>query len=296
MSETAQMIIFIFTILVVAVLYNKSKEEESLLLLKLFGFTFLGAFMLDLGDIKLPLGFTVFLLFFRNIKVNKETKHIAACIGLAVFMLGIFVPQIEKMIFERKHTVEIQHTNFYSGSLADELGQIKDQFKVSEFSTELNGLDMVIDEEGNYRNLSFGLSERTHDGFTMYNIVLSRDKTSFEVTRYKLQEEEYFDDMMFTEAELVLGNFDLMTDSMLDFKGKDFYALSTDGRRVVYEDRESENFQINTAGKFELKDSQLPVHAIVVDVCGSKELNEHRNPVKCEEEGRFLLDVLKVES
>ncbi|WP_421385306.1 hypothetical protein ACOJQI_11240 [Bacillus salacetis] len=296
MSDNLQSVIYILTIIVLLLLFRKAKEGEPYLLIKLFGYTFLGAFMLELGELKLPLGFVIFLLFFQKSQVNVEVKHTAASIGLVLFLLGVFVPHVERMIFERTHHIDLLENNFYDGSLVEEYEHLKAEFDMNRAYTELRGFDMTIDQDGNYENLSFGLTEDTHEGTINYTIDLADDRKTLEVSRYKLNEQEdYMDDYMFTDTELVFANLDLITDSMLDFEGDRFYQLTTDGQRVNYGVNENKTFQINTAGKFKVEDSQLPVNAIVVDACGSRELDEHRYPFKCRHDEQFLLDMLKAE-
>lgn len=293
MSDTAQIIILVLSIIVVLVLYTKSKDAESFLLLKLAGYTYIGAFMLDLDDVKLPLGFAVFLLLFRNPKVNAETKQIAAFAGLGMFMLNVIIPQVETMVFQRTHHVDIQDTNFYSGSLADELEHLKDYFNMDRNSTELRGLDMVIHEDGTYKYLSFGLAEDTHRGTVNYSINLSDDRESFEVSRYKVKEDDdYLDHLQFTDAELVLANIDIITPSMFEMEGKRYYHLKTDGIRTSYDEVSDSNYKIDTAGKHKIEDNQLPAQTIVAEVCGSKELTETHYPFKCDQNEFFLLDYL----
>lgn len=292
MNNTTQLIMFILTGIFILILYRKSQEEEPLLLLKLFGFTVLGAFMLDINGIKLPLGFIVFLLFFRKSKGNTKMKNSAAYIGLIIFMLGILIPQIENVIFERTHHVELLDTNFYSGSLVEELEHIKDQLNMDDNSLEVHDLELTINQDGAYESLRLQLEEQYYEDIIIYNIDLSYDRKSLEVKRFKVKIEEYMNDNTFTDAVLMLGNLDLITNSMLDYEGEKYTQLRTDGQRVIYEGRENGNFQINTAGKNKVENSQLPVQAILVDVCHSSELNELRNPFKCEYTERFLLDML----
>lgn len=298
MTNITQMILPVLTIIVVVILYRKSEEDESYLLLKLFGFTILGAFWLDFNELRLPLGFVVFLVFFRKLNVNVETKHIAAGLGLGLLVLSIIIPQVEDIIFERTHHVDLLDDNFYSGSLEDELEHIKDEFDMEHDTVELRGLDMTIHKDGRYNYLSIGLSEQTHDGTINYSINLSDDRKSLEVTRYKVSEEdgEYLNHLVFVDAMVVLANLDLITSSMLDFQGKKFYQFRTDGQAVTYDVDGDSNFQINTVGKIKVENSQLPVRAIVVDVCGSKEVNERRYPVKCGPSEHFLLDMRKDEA
>ncbi|TYS18536.1 hypothetical protein FZC78_03075 [Rossellomorea vietnamensis] len=293
MSDTAQVIILVLSIIVVLVLYTKSKDAESFLLLKLAGYTCIGAFVLDLDGVKLPLGFAVFLLFFRKPKVNADTKQIAAFAGVHILLLGIFIPHIETMIFQRTHHVDIQDTNFYSGSLADELEHLKDYFHMNRNSTELRGLDMVIQEDGTYKYLSFGLAEDTHKGTVNYSIDLSDDRESFEVSRYKVKEDDdYLSNQQFTDAELVLANIDIITPSMFEMEGKEYYHLKTDGIRESYDAKSDSSYKIDTAGKHKVEDNQLPAQTIVAEVCGSKELTETHYPFKCEQNEFFLLDYL----
>ncbi|WP_226665340.1 hypothetical protein [Metabacillus litoralis] len=297
MNNTVQLTIFISTIVLILVFYRKSKEEEPFLLLKLFGFTFLGAFMLDLNGLKLPLGFAVFLLFFRQPKVNAKTKNFAAYIGLVIFVLGILIPQIENMIYERTLHVDILDTNFYSGSLLEEIENLRNQLDMDDNSIELSELELTIDEDGTYEGFKLELVEQNYEGtVNYYNIDLSNDKRRLEIKRQKVKEYEYQNNYMYTDAKLVLGNLDLVTDSMLDFEGYKYIQLITDGRRVNYADKGKENFQINTAGKNKIDNNQLPVQAIVVSLCKGNKIDEYQNLYDCKhDDERFLLDMLKHE-
>lgn len=248
--------------------------------------------MFDLNGLKLPLGFMVFLLFVRKPKVNADTKYIAVSVGLVLFILGIFIPQIEKMVYERTHHIDLLDTNFYSGSLVEEVENLRDYLDMEGYSLELRGLDMTIHQDGTYESLGIGLVEQTHQGQINYIIDLADDRKSLEVVRYKVKDEEYLKDYIFTDAELVLGNFDLITSEMLEKKEYDYYHFSTDGQRIDYAVADSRTFQISTAGKAKLENDQLPVQAIVVDVCKGKELDELRTPFKCRDDEQFLLDVL----
>ncbi|WP_409250680.1 hypothetical protein V1502_10925 [Bacillus sp. SCS-153A] len=297
MNNITQMILLLLTTIVVVILYRKSKEDEPYLLIKLFGFTFLGAFFLDFNELRLPLGFVVILLLFRKLKVNVEPKFTAASFGWGLMVLSIMIPQIESIIFERTHYVDVLDDNFYSGSLMAELQHIKDEFDMEHDTVELRGLEMTIHQDGRYNYLSMGLAEETHEGTVNYSIDLSHDRKTFEVTRYKVREEdeEYLNDFMFTDAGLVLGNLDLITSSMLDFPGEKFYQFRTDGQRIVYDTIGDSNYQVNTAGIFKVENDKLPVKAIVVDVCASKEVKENRYAYKCGPFKHFLFDALKYE-
>ncbi|WP_409340470.1 hypothetical protein [Paenibacillus sp. MBLB4367] len=81
-------------IVVLAVLYRKHSEPENGLAWKLIGYFLLGGFTLTLNDTRLPLGFAVYWLFFRKAKPNRGIKHMAALLGLLLYVSQLMMPGI----------------------------------------------------------------------------------------------------------------------------------------------------------------------------------------------------------
>lgn len=69
-------------------------------------------------------------MFFRNILVNATVKKRATYIGLIVFLLSVILPLIETKLYEWPRKVQLQDTNFYSGSMVEEWANIKEEFEI----------------------------------------------------------------------------------------------------------------------------------------------------------------------
>jgi hypothetical protein len=291
-----ELFLLMLSIVVVIILYRKSDEEEPYLFMKLLGYTILGAFMLEINRVKLPLGFVVFLVFFRDIPFNAWGKKRAAYLGLIIFLLSVIIPFVEKEWYERPRTVMLQQTNFYEGSLLDEWKNIKKELDVdNEYSVKLTDFRMVIDKQGEYEVLDLSMVDESHPYTVFYKITLSGDGEAVRVNRSRYESEQ-LGTSTYTEADFVLTQFDLVTKSMLNDDRMNYYQLESDGQRMGYAVRDRKNFRIDTAGKKELQDSELPVDGIVVDVCGTEgTIDEHGTIFECDANGHYLFDVLERE-
>ncbi|MGR3762562.1 hypothetical protein [Rossellomorea sp. NS-SX7] len=291
-----ELFLFMFSITAVIILYRKSDKEEPYLFLKLLGYTILGAFMLEINSVKLPLGFVVFLLFFRDIPTNAWGKKRAAYLGLAIFMLSVIIPFVAKEWYERPRTVTLQQTNFYEGSLLEEWKNIKKELDVQNvYGVKLTNFRVVIDKQGNYERLDLSMIDESHPYTVFYWIRLSEDGEAVKVKRSRYEAEQWRTSPH-TEVDFVLTQFDLITESMLKDDRMNYYELNSDGQRMGYAVRDRENFRVDTAGKKELQNSELPVDGIVVDVCGTDgAIDEHGTIFECDKNEHYLFDVMERE-
>lgn len=296
MSNVIEMVLFIFTVVAVIILYRKSEEVEPFLFLKLFGCTFLGAFMINLNGFKLPLGFVVFLLFFRNIPVNAAYKKRAAYVGLIVFLLSVVLSFIETKLYEWPRKVQLQDTNFYSGSMVGEWENIKEEFEImDDYGVKITDFRTVISHEGKFKNLEMSLVEDAHPYMIYYTLNLLDDGKSVEVKRKKVESNQW-EDSHYVEAHYLLANIDLITKPMLNNEEITYYELRTDGQRNGYAIREQMKFSIDTSGKEKIENSQLPVDGILVEVCGtSGTIDSYGSMFKCDTHEHFLMDMLERE-
>lgn len=76
------------------VLYSKRTESEKGLAWKLVGYVLLGGFTFSLNEIRLPLGFFGYWLFFRKPKPNAGMKHRAALLGLLLYFIQLLVSRL----------------------------------------------------------------------------------------------------------------------------------------------------------------------------------------------------------
>jgi hypothetical protein len=294
--KLVELFLFILSIAVVINLYHKSDEEEPYLFMKLLGYTILGAFMVEINRMKLPLGFVVFLWFFRDIPINAWGKKRAAYLGLTIFMLSVIIPFVEKEWYERPRTVTLQQTNFYEGSLLEEWKKVKKELDVeNEYGVKLTDFRMVIDKQGEYERLDLSMVDESNRYTVLYKIRLSGDGEAVRVNRSRYDAEQW-GTSPYTEADFVLAQFDLLTKPMLKDDRMNYYEFNSDGQRMGYAVRDQKNFRVDTAGKKELKDSELPVDTIVIDVCGTKgTIDEHGTLFDCDTNQHYLFDVMERE-
>jgi uncharacterized membrane protein YhaH (DUF805 family) len=84
----------IATVIVIALLvlfYTKREQDETALAFKLTGYYLLGAFLFTFNGIPVPLGFLIYLLFFRP-PANVGVKRLSAALGLVMALLGKVLP------------------------------------------------------------------------------------------------------------------------------------------------------------------------------------------------------------
>ncbi|TKD72230.1 hypothetical protein [Pseudalkalibacillus hwajinpoensis] len=277
-----------YTLITVTIitLYRKSEESEPYLLLKLIGYAILGGFTFDLGDWKLPLGFLVFLLFFRNIKINAKVKKRAAYLGLVIYLLSLIIPFIQTTIFEWPREIELQNTNFYSGSLVEEWENVHNELSDFEQGVRITHFKMMMNEKGKMTDLQMDMKENAFSEEIHYRIRLSEDDEKLIVKRRKVERvRDPYVEPPYTEAGFFLAQIDLIKKSMLDHQGVDSYTLRSDGQRSGFGITDGVNYRIDTAGKHTLEKSELPVEAIVVDVCSPK----------CSVYEHFLFDIINRE-
>jgi hypothetical protein len=289
-----ELMLLVLSIAVVIVLYRKSDEEEPYLLAKLIGYTILGTAMFNLNGFPIPVGFIIFILFFRNIRANVWSKNRAAYTGFTVFLLSVILSFAVQEWYEWPRKVTLQETNFYEGSLLDEWTNIKKELDVeNDYGVKLTRFSVVIDKEGEYESLDISIVDEDHPETVFYRIRLSEDGDSVNVKRTKSNAEEW-GPTPYTEADFVFSQLDLITKPMLNDESMNYYELNSDGQRMGYAVKGVENYRIDTAGKKELKDSELPVDGIAVDVCSTEGgIDEHGMIFECGKVEHYLFDVLK---
>lgn len=182
------MILDIFIgILVIAVLiytYIRLKsEEEAYLPIKLIGFYILGTFRFSLNKLAIPLGFIIFLLFFRPTR-NIKAKKACAYVGIAVFVVSISAPAVSNAFFERTRFIESNSQNFYHLELRKDFDTISSRLGIKG-SIRLNDLRMDYDNVGKIKNLQYEIVSQVVNGFELYNVSHEQDSKNYSVSPVK---------------------------------------------------------------------------------------------------------------
>lgn len=88
--------LFIYIVILVGsflFLVWKEEDTESYFSLKIIGYFILGSFGLMVNQTSLPLGFVVYLIFFRP-KLNGKVKREAAVLGFLAFLLTHWIMRL----------------------------------------------------------------------------------------------------------------------------------------------------------------------------------------------------------
>jgi hypothetical protein len=289
-----EFLLLAFSIAVLIVLYRKSDKEEPYIVVKLIGYIILGTAMLNLNGVKIPVGFIIFLLFFRKIPVNAWSKKRAAYAGFAVFLLSVILSFAMTEWYERPRNVTLVETNFYKGSLLEEWKHIKKELDVeNEYGVKLIRFGAVIDKEGDYENIDISIVDESYPENVFYRIRLSEDGDSVNLKKTK-SDAGGWGPTSYTEADFVFSQLDLITKPMLNDESMNYYELNSDGQRMGYAVKGGNNYRVDTAGKKELKDSELPVNGIAVDICSTEGgIDEHGMIFECGKVEHYLFDVLE---
>lgn len=274
------LVILILTILI----YRKSDELEPSLMWKLIGYTILGGFSFQFNEWKLPLGFLIYLLFFRNIKVNAKAKKRAVYLGLVIFLVSTIVPWVQNYLYEQPKEITVLNPNFYEGSLAKEWENIHSKLGNKENSVKVLDFDMAISDEGEIEDLDMYVEENATREKIHYDVTLSHEDKKFIVERIKVEGDAFpFPSETVTEGEFFFNQIDLIKKPMLNEEGVDTYYLSSSGQRTSYPQMDEGSYRIDTAGKRKVGENELPTDAIVVDLCDGD----------CDYRAYFLFDVLE---
>lgn len=268
MNSYIELILFILTVVGIILLYRKAEEDEPYLMLKIIGFTVLGCFRLELGEVVLPLGFAVYIVFFRNSNVNRVVKKQAAYFGLIIFFLSLLLPFIATTIYEWPRHIAVQNTNFYEGSMVEEWENIHTTLGERDVFAEVTNFKMGMRQDGKMTDFRMLIIDDGPPEPVHYTITLSKDNKEFIVNRWKQESDSNVNrDTSFTEAEYFLAQLDLLEPSMLNHKDVDYYTLRSTGQRQGYAVTNTEKYSIDTAGKEKVENNQLPFDTIVVEVC-----------------------------
>lgn len=126
-------------------LYQRRQVSENYLFLKLLGYTLLGGFTFSINELRLPLGFVVFLIFFRPGQ-NKQIKQLAAYLGLLLYLLQLAVPVVENYVFERPREIPAMGSNLYTFDFTEHWRTVRETFDMEQ-DAALSRFDAAYDNE-----------------------------------------------------------------------------------------------------------------------------------------------------
>jgi hypothetical protein len=285
----------LFTVLLIvllAVIYRKRSDQENGLALKLIGYLLLGGFTFSLNNVRLPLGFAVYWVFFRKPKPNHDIKHKAALLGLLLYLLQLTMPGIVNVLDLKDKNIAINHVSIEQlgvdglWKMIEARAPISDQAKILNFET-------VVSSDGEVKELDFSLVDRDdHGRYILTKAVYDSAKNSVALKRS--WSDEWLQYPRQTHAEDFfekVNSFDLM--DLKPFGGDHQLVkleLLQDGTRVNYAIKDAQTFGVNEEGISKIELEQLPVEGIWMMACGVPQID---NPAHgCDNPTHYLFDFI----
>lgn len=181
-------------------LSKKKRDSEAKFPLKIIGYYILGVFAFKFNEIALPLGFIVYLLFFRP-KVNADIKRQAATFGLIIFILVQWITPFTVYMWEsRTITIEHELESAYTIDFAEENELIMKKLKLDENRViKLENFSLDYGKDGKLTDLSWVLIQRKNAEFFYYDIYYEVEKKRYQITQ---SHTETMDDILsFVDAD-----------------------------------------------------------------------------------------------
>ena len=258
-------------------LISKKNEIESYFHLKIIGYFLLGSFSVSFNHHTIPIGFLVFLLFFRP-KLNAHVKRISTFMGVAALILTHWIyPFVIHKWEIRPIFIEHKLGSVYTISLQDEYELIKKELKLKNTSLLLEDFDCNYLKNGRITELRWDLIEKNGNGFNLYQIQYDFSNNNYRVVNSQLdtwlQYNRLMDANRFFEILNVLNIKDI-THSKGEFP---YYGIKTLGEKIHYEVKSRELYIVSNEKIQILDEKKLPVEGYYISTYAMKKTNEERD-------------------
>ena len=266
-------------ILIVSFLFlvRKMDETESYFPLKVIGYFIVGSFAFNFNQIPLPLGFIVYLLFFRP-TLNKDVKRMASVFGVLAFILvhWIFPFAIHEW---QSRPIFIEHElgSVYTMNFQDEYEQVKQELKIENKNLRLEDFEVNYVKDGRITDLSWQLLEQNGNSYNLYQIRYDIDRSKYRVTESKL--DSWIQYTRLIEAEHFFENLNVLDVKDITHAKGTFssYVIRSTGERINYAIGNRTHFLISNREIQLLDDEQLPVEGYYISTFAMKKTEEKRD-------------------
>lgn len=255
----------------------KKDEAESYFPLKIIGYFILGSFAFNFNQIPLPIGFIVYLFFFRP-KLNVDVKRMASVIGVLAFILVHWILPFAIHEWEsRPIVIEHELGSVYSMNFQDEYEQVKQELELENNNLRLEDFEVNYVKDGNITDLSWQLLEQNGNSYNLYQIRYDIAKSSYRVTNNQLDTWLQYNRLI--EADHFFENLNVLDIKEITHAKGDFssYVVQSTGEQINYAIENSTHFFISNGEIQLLDDEQLPVEGYYISTFAMKKTGEKRD-------------------
>ena len=279
------LILYIVQFGIIIYIYRKWGREEPYLFLKLLGYSVLGAFAFSINQWTFPLGFIIFLLFFREPAWNLLAKRYAAYTGLFVFLAALIVPPVQNYVYERPRHVEVAQNLSASEefNFNEHWNRINQAFS-DIHNPRLERLEMEFTDKGAVQSLFYNFKSMAEGNReTNYSVELDPNEKEYEIKRDRNQKQNH---QVFHMGQGMHGRvspgefFETINKTGLEAftqnKESNYYTLFAEGAVRTLSGSSENTFMITNSGIRPVIEDQLPIDAIRVTVNGFENREEDR--------------------
>ncbi|WP_102261266.1 hypothetical protein [Mesobacillus jeotgali] len=258
-------------------LLRKKEDTEAYFPLKIIGYFLLGSFAFNLNQVSIPLGFILYLLFFRP-KLNAHAKRMAAVLGVFSFIIVHWIFPFGFNQWEGR-SIFIKHElgSVYTMDFQDEYELIKQELNLENHFLRLGDFNMEYLEDGSITEIRWQLVRQDDNEFSLYQIRYDSGRSRYQVTKSRtdtwLQYDRLTDAGRFFENLAVLDIKEL-TKTKGSFS---FYSIQSSGERVFYGEEDRTDFFVSNGEIQVLDDEQLPVGGYIVSTFAMKKTEEEKD-------------------
>ncbi|MGE6378156.1 hypothetical protein [Peribacillus muralis] len=257
-------------------LMRKKDDKDNYFPLKIIGYFILGSFEFKLNQISLPLGFIVYLIFFRP-KLNIQVKRQAATFGFFAFIIVQWIiPGVINSYENRSISIKHELGSVYEVDFQEENERVMHELNVESSGLKLEDFEVNYTEEGRITDLGWKLSGQNEDSYFLYQIQYDLDKNRYQVMKSHLETGHHSNP--FLDAEYFFENLNVLDIRDITYAKGDFssYGIKSTGERIHYS--EGNHTPIISDGKIRLvENDQGPVEGYIISTYAMKKTGEKRN-------------------
>ncbi|MGM7685103.1 hypothetical protein ACSVDA_23640 [Cytobacillus sp. Hm23] len=266
-------------LLIVCSLYLvwKKGEVESYFPLKVVGYFILGSFAFSFNQITLPLGFILYILFFRP-ALNVEVKRMAAVLGVITFTIVHWIlPYAINEWQSRPLFIEHELGSVYTINFQDEYDLIKQKLELEELNLRLKNFEVDYVKDGTITEFSWQFLEHSGNSYNLYTIRYDFDKVRYRIKHRQL--DTWLDYNVFIEGSQFFENLNVLDIRDITHAKGDFssYGIQSSGERVNYAIENRTHFIVLNGDIKLLEDDQLPVEGYFITTYAMEKIGEERD-------------------
>lgn len=255
----------------------KKEDEEPYYLLKIIGYFILGSFAFNFNQFSLPLGFIVYLLFFRP-TLNIDVKRMATVFGVLAFILAHWIlPFAIHGWDSRLKFIDHELGSVYTMNFQEEYELLKQELRLENHNIKLEDFEVDYVKNGRMTEISWQLLEQKGNSFKLYQIQYDFDKSRYRIKNSQLDSWLQYNRLI--EADLFFENLNVLDIKDITHEKGDFssYVIRSTGERINYAVENGTHFFVSN-GEIQLLDKeQLPIEGYYISTFAMKKTGEKRD-------------------